>query len=165
MKIGLAPIADKNARLLILGSLPGDESIRQQQYYAHPRNHFWHIMAALLETELPDDYESRREILLRRGIALWDVLRSAERDGSLDTSIRSEQPNDLRAFLSGQPKISFILLNGSKAAASFARHFGELELPHAAVRSSSPVPSRRGNTADEKIILWRRALDAAGIKL
>ena len=87
MKTGLAPIAGKSSRLLILGSLPGDESIRRQQYYAHPRNHFWPIMAGLLGEELPEDYEKKKAMLLRHGIALWDVLFSAEREGSLDTNI------------------------------------------------------------------------------
>ena len=165
MKTGLAPIADENARLLILGSLPGDESIRQQQYYAHPRNHFWLIMAALLGEEPPQDYEQKKAMLLRHNIALWDVLRAAERNGSLDTNIKAEQPNNLRSFLKQHPKIDFILLNGTKAFSSFKRHFGDLDIPHAAVRSSSPVPAKEGNTPEEKIALWRQTLRDADIIL
>ncbi len=163
MKTGLAPIADENSEILILGSLPGDESIRRQQYYAHPRNHFWPLMAALLEESLADEYSDRCKMLLMHKIALWDVLLAAYRYGSLDTNIRAGQPNDIAGFLDAHPKIRFILLNGTAANRCFEKHFSDTNLPHLMVRSTSPIPSKTGNTFEEKLAIWKTAFEAGDI--
>lgn len=163
MKTGLEPIANENAEILILGSLPGDESLRRQQYYAHPRNCFWPLLAALLEEALPDEYSALCKMLTAHKIALWDVLRSAYREGSLDTNIRAEQPNDIAGFLAAHPKIRFILLNGTAANRCFEKHFPDIGLPYFMVRSTSPVPSKTANTLDEKLAIWRAAFEAAGM--
>ncbi|MFV0527221.1 MAG: DNA-deoxyinosine glycosylase [Lachnospiraceae bacterium] len=159
MKKGLPPVADTQANLLILGSLPGDISIERQQYYAHPRNHFWPILASLLAVPLPVSYEERTAMLLAHHVALWDVLHAARRENSLDTNIRDRQPNDLPGFLQEHPDIRFIILNGSEAHKSYLRYFKELAIPYAAVRSSSPVPSKSCNTLEEKIGQWRSVWD------
>ncbi len=158
MKRGLPPIVDKNSRILILGSLPGDISLAKQQYYGNPRNHFWSILSAILGEEIPADYPARIAILSAHRIALWDVLQAASRPGSLDTAIRERVPNDLREILRQYPNIRFILLNGGEAGKSFRLFFPDLAIPHAQVRSSSPVPSRAVNTLDEKIRQWSEAL-------
>lgn len=162
MKTGLPPIIDSNATLLILGSLPGDQSIAQQQYYANPRNHFWAIVAQLLGEPLPDSYPARTALLQRHGVALWDVLHSAERAGSLDSSIRDPQANDLRGLVARHPGLRLVALNGGKAAVCYRRHFADLPLPCALLRSSSPVPAQRCNTLPEKTEQWQTALQAAG---
>lgn len=160
MKTGLPPIENENASLLILGSLPGDESILRQQYYAHPRNHFWPLIAALLKESLPIEYEERCSMLLRSNIALWDVLHAAERDGSLDSNIKNGQPNDLPAFIHSHSKLRGVILNGSAAARCYKKNFGTLPLPFAEARSTSPVPAKSGNTLEEKIVLWQMALQS-----
>src|SRR3954447_19874076 len=89
LKRSFAPVADSNTRVLVLGSLPGEESLARRQYYAHPRNHFWRLVGAVIGADLvPLPYEARLEALLAAGIGLWDTVGSATRRGSLDGAIR-----------------------------------------------------------------------------
>ncbi|WP_239688587.1 DNA-deoxyinosine glycosylase [Aquitalea magnusonii] len=93
------PVVNAQTRLLILGSLPGDASLRAAQYYAHPRNQFWRLLGELLDDDLPGlDYPSRLAALQQHGIGLWDVVAQARRPGSLDAAIRDLSPNDLPAL-------------------------------------------------------------------
>lgn len=119
-----APVMAPGARLLILGSMPGVESLRQQRYYAHPRNQFWPIMTALLGLPPDAPYAGRLQALQDAGIALWDVLKHCERPGSLDSSIvaTSEFPNDIPALLRANPGIRLLAFNGRKAESTFQRH-------------------------------------------
>lgn len=118
---GLAPQAQPNARILILGSMPGAVSLAQQQYYAHPRNAFWPIMAQLLGFAVDLPYTDRIRALNAAGVALWDVIASCQRSGSLDSAIRHEQPNDFQRFFASQPQLQAIGFNGAKAWHSFKR--------------------------------------------
>jgi len=104
-KQSFPPIEDGHLEILILGSLPGDESIRRGQYYAHPRNRFWPLMAKMLGKPLPDDYAERTEILLSAHIGLWDVAHSAIRKGSADIQICDEEPNDIRSLIERNPRL------------------------------------------------------------
>lgn len=117
------PLADAHVRVLILGSLPGQVSLQQQQYYAQPQNAFWKIMGRLFGAgpELP--YEERVQRLVRNRIALWDICASAHRPGSLDAAIvhSSVVPNDLAAFIAAHPGIGLICFNGGKAAELYRR--------------------------------------------
>ncbi len=111
------------AQILIIGSMPGIASLQQQQYYAHPRNAFWPIMQQIFNW--PDlDYAARCQALLNENIALWDVLRSCQRRGSLDSDIEpdSMEVNNFQAFFRQHPNISKVLCNGGKAAQLFRRH-------------------------------------------
>lgn len=158
MKIGLEPVADNKAVVLILGSLPGDLSIKKKQYYANPNNHFWKIISAILHEDLPMEYQSRVEMLQNNKIALWDVLHAAYRKGSLDSNIQDEMANDLPLFLEQHPNIQLIILNGSTAYRHYKTHFPNLNIVHKMVRSSSHMPSRDCNTLQEKIIQWQETL-------
>lgn len=122
MKYSLEPIIDTRSRILILGSLPGDESLRLGRYYSNPRNEFWRILAMIYGDDIPDEYEDRVTFLLARGLALWDVLQAARREGSLDSAIRDETPHDFGAFFSKYPGIVAIAFNGTKAEQLFRRH-------------------------------------------
>ncbi|MDE6444858.1 MAG: DNA-deoxyinosine glycosylase [Muribaculaceae bacterium] len=123
-KSGLGPVLGSNPKILILGSLPGDESIRCQQYYAQPSNRFWKIISGLFGENLRyRNYEERIDFLKVHGIALWDVLASAEREGSLDSNIGKAIPNDLRSLLNDNRTIEFIAFNGKKAADCFKKCF------------------------------------------
>jgi hypoxanthine-DNA glycosylase len=115
------PVSAPDARILILGSMPGAASLAAGQYYAHPQNRFWPLMGELLGAgrELP--YEARLARLKEKGIALWDVLAQCEREGSLDSAIRAECANDFAAFFAAHPQIARICFNGRKAADSFRR--------------------------------------------
>jgi hypoxanthine-DNA glycosylase len=164
---GFPPIADADARILILGSLPGQVSLRMQQYYAQPHNAFWKIMGRLFGAgpELPYDERARR--LVERGIALWDVCAAAQRAGSLDASIvhASVVPNDFAAFIASHPHIGLICFNGGKAAALYRR----LVLPGlpASLRSldyqtlPSTSPAHAAMRFGEKLARWAAALQSA----
>lgn len=123
MKIYSFPfIANPNAKILILGTMPGVQSLEKQQYYAHPQNNFWKILFTLFKTPYTTDYETRKNLLLDHNIALWDVLQACIRPGSLDSAIAQEIPNDFAAFLKAHQHITHIFFNGQKAAHFFKRH-------------------------------------------
>ncbi len=154
-----APIATPAARILILGSMPGRASLEAHEYYAHPHNAFWRIMGELVGAGPDKPYEERTRILRARGIAVWDVLQSCVRPGSLDSDIRDEVPNDFAAFFAAHPGIARIGLNGGKAAASFKRHAARHCPPDvAAAVLPSTSPAHAARSFAEKCALWRAAL-------
>lgn len=102
-------------RILILGTMPGKESLRLQQYYANRTNRFWRIIAEAADKPLPEDYSKRLRLLDQLHIALWDVYASAERKGSLDSNIKNGEQNDVRSLINSNPSIKKILFNGGKA--------------------------------------------------
>ncbi|HHZ87693.1 MAG TPA: DNA-deoxyinosine glycosylase [Chromatiaceae bacterium] len=120
---GFMPVVGDDARVLILGSMPGVRSLQATEYYAHPRNSFWPIMQTLFDIDGELPYAQRLEPLMRRGIALWDVLRLCEREGSLDSAIKRETmvANDFETFLSMHTTIRAIFFNGVKAEQEFQR--------------------------------------------
>lgn len=117
------PLADPDARVLILGSMPGEESLRKSQYYAHPRNQFWTIMGELFGAGRDLPYTARLERLRTRRIALWDVVHRCRREGSLDSSIESDsvEPNDFVGLFDRCPGIETVYFNGKKAEDLFRR--------------------------------------------
>lgn len=139
--VGFAPVVDARTRLLILGSLPGDASLKAAQYYAHPRNAFWPLIGGLLGEDLPAlDYEARLARLKARGVGLWDVIASAERSGSLDAAIRSPEAADLVRLVDSLPHLRAVAFNGGLAARLGRRILGEREgLSLVDLPSSSPA--------------------------
>lgn len=151
------PVVKEGAHTLILGSMPGVTSLTKSQYYGHPSNAFWRIICSLLKTECPDSYDLRLQLLTRNRIALWDVLQSCTREGSLDTKIRNEDPNDFPSFFLRYPEIRRVFFNGSKAMESFRRHFGFdfpgvefIKLPSTSPAYTIPF--------EEKLVAWRLIL-------
>ena len=122
------PSINNNSRVLILGSMPGVKSLEEQQYYAHPQNRFWKVMASICnEPKLHEfDYDSKLKTLLKNNIALWDTIKSCKRDGSLDSDIQNESPNDIRKLLKKYPNIKAICLNGNKSYSAFKKYFPDL---------------------------------------
>lgn len=118
------PIIDRCSRVLILGSMPGTESLLKNQYYANSRNHFWRVIYALFDAEPDSSYDDRAAFLLSKKIALWDVIDNCTRKGSLDSNIRDEYPNDFTALFRKYPGIKHIFFNGTKAFDSFKKHVG-----------------------------------------
>ncbi len=114
---GFPPVVDAHTRLLILGSLPGDASLKAAQYYAHPRNGFWPLIGGVLDEPLPAlPYADRLDHLKARGVGLWDVIASAQRSGSLDAAIRSPEAADLRGLIKSLPELRAVAFNGKLAA-------------------------------------------------
>ena len=154
----LPPIINKKARVLIVGSMPGVQSLEKQQYYGNPRNHFWTIIGNVLDVEIPVVYEERLRVLQQHCIALWDVIKECERVGSLDSNIKAEVPNDFMSMLDRYPNIEAIAFNGTKARETFRKKIGFVQFPHIAfyqLPSSSPVPGRNIKTVEQKIESWR----------
>lgn len=116
IKQSFAPIVNDQTRVLILGSLPGDASLKQQQYYAHPQNRFWHLLSLIIDTNLVDmSYPERLQTLLENHIGLWDVVAQANRQGSLDSQIRERSDNDLLGLIKSLPELKTIAFNGATA--------------------------------------------------
>lgn len=161
-------VANDDAKVLILGSLPGMESLRQQQYYAHPRNRFWNFMHDIFGIERTLSYPERLQKLKQCHIALWDVAHQCERSGSLDSSIKSESiiANDFSSFFASHRNIQAVFFNGQKAAQIYRKLVlpelpAELKsLPLYTLPSSSPAHAAM--KPDEKLKLWLkiRELDA-----
>ena len=122
------PSIDKNSIVLILGSMPGVKSLEEQQYYAHPNNRFWKLMGMFCNTTNLQDinYQEKLQILLNYKFALWDVIESCNREGSLDIDIKNEIPNNISDLLKQYPNIKGIILNGGKAYSAFKKYFPEL---------------------------------------
>lgn len=152
------PSEDAGARVLILGSMPGKESLRAGQYYAHRRNAFWTIMGELIGAAPALPYESRTRILKSAGIALWDVLASCTRDGSLDSAIdtASISPNDFASFFSTHPGITQVFFNGAvaeKCFRSLVQHSLELRSLHYQ-RLPSTSPANAAISYNQKLKAW-----------
>lgn len=140
-----APVCDGHSRILILGSMPGASSLAEQQYYAHPQNRFWRLLALLFDAPVPQDYAAKLALLRQNRTALWDTLARCERDGSLDSDISGEQPNDILGLLAEHPQIRAVFCNGGKAAAVFKKHFAGKMPPGVKIyyfHSTSPANAR-----------------------
>jgi TDG/mug DNA glycosylase family protein len=158
---GFPPIARDDARVLILGSLPGEASLQAGEYYAHPRNAFWKIMQVIAGAA--GDYGARCQALQERGIAVWDVLSSSVRPGSLDADIDMESavPNDFARFFAEHEAIDLVCFNGRKAQAMFRRFVGPVltseRLDYALLPSTSPAHAAL--TVAEKLETWRGIIE------
>ncbi len=158
--VSFPPVAERSATRLILGSMPGIKSLHAHEYYAHPHNAFWKIMGALIGATPQLPYPQRLQALQQAHIALWDVLHSCEREGSLDSDIQAEQANDFAAFFAKHPHITHVCFNGAKAEQSFRKHvLGKQTLPDLHyTRLPSTSPAHAGMRYEEKLAAWRAAL-------
>jgi double-stranded uracil-DNA glycosylase len=157
---GFAPIEDRRAKTLILGSLPGRRSLEAGQYYAHPHNAFWKLIGAIFDTDGGLPYAQRVRILTRHRIALWDVLAAAERPGSLDSSIvhATARANDFEEFFRAHPHIRRVFFNGRKAEEVFHRFvLPKLGSEFSGIRYEclpSTSPAHAGMTFAKKLDRW-----------
>lgn len=164
---GLAPIVGPNTCLLILGSFPGVASLTRQQYYAHRQNQFWPILQAIwpaypmcaMDTS-SESYEKRSKWLLDRGLGLWDVYASCEREGSLDAAIRHPVVNDFSQLQRLCPQLHAIAHNGGESY-RHARHTATLGLPVFKLPSTSPANASW--SFERKLMAWRDVMGAVGL--
>ncbi|MHC9294099.1 DNA-deoxyinosine glycosylase [Mycobacterium sp. LTG2003] len=154
---GLSPIADARSRVLILGNMPSAMSLASQQYYGNPRNAFWRITAEILGFDYQAPYLQRVTALRDHGVAVWDVLRSCRRVGSLDSAVERDSmvPNDFGAFFATHRGITRLVFNGAAAEANYRRLVAEPPIPAVRVPSTSPAQTMR---YADKLVAWRVAL-------
>lgn len=156
--VGLAPVFDAQVRVLVLGSFPGAASLQAAQYYAHPRNAFWPVMAALLdEPDLPArPYAQRLQTLLQHHVGVWDAVASCLREGSLDTAIVESAPSDLPSLLPRLPQLRAIACNGALAHKETLALVGDPGVP--VLRLPSTSPAHAGRSLADKVAAWREVL-------
>ena len=157
-KSAFPPIAALDARVLILGSLPGEASLAAQRYYAHPQNLFWHLVGKAIGQNLPAlDYDARLDALRNAGIALWDTVASATRAGSLDAAIRDAEHAQLADLVATLPDLRAVAFNGRKSSA-----IGRPQLEGTAsalIDLPSSSPAYASMALAEKERLWARLAD------
>ena len=161
---GFPPITSKSTKVLVLGSMPSETSLLKQQYYGHPRNAFWPIMGVLFAA-LPElAYDQRKAILVQKGIAVWDVLKTCKRPGSMDSDIEmaSVETNDFVSFFASHPMLKQVFFNGGKAENVYKKYI-EPELSsrfdyihyH---RLPSTSPAYASMNLQQKIAAWQEAI-------
>ena len=152
------PSIDDNSQILILGSMPGVKSLEEQQYYAHPQNRFWKVMGSTCnEPKLSElDYETKLKTLLNNNIALWDTIKSCKRDGSLDSDIKNEEPNNIRKLLKKYPNIQTICLNGNKSYSAFKKYFPDLLEKYSCHKMPSTSPTNARYSLDVLTKEWSK---------
>ena len=150
------PSIDNNSKILILGSMPGVKSLEEQQYYAHPQNRFWKVLGSICnELQLYElDYDVKLKTLLKNNIALWDTIKTCKRDGSLDSDIQNETPNDIRKLLKTYPNIKTICLNGNKSYTEFKKYFPYLLEKYNCFKMPSTSPANARYSLDILIKEW-----------
>jgi len=159
------PVSRADARVLILGSMPGRASLAAGEYYAHPRNAFWKIMEALFGIACDDTYRDRLRQLTANRVALWDVMRTCQRKSSLDADIvdGSIVANDFVAFFGAHPRIERVFFNGTKAESAYRKHVVPwLPRPDPLhyVRLPSTSPAHASRSLQQKIACWKSVAGA-----
>lgn len=158
---GLAPVIARHSRLVVLGSFPGEASLRAQQYYGHPRNHFWPLLSAIWGVDLVAlPYAQRVAEMRRRGLGLWDIYARCRREGSLDQAIEDAEFNDLAGLRRRAPGLRLVAHNGGESARAM-KQVQALGLPVLRLPSSSPANASW--SFDRKLAAWRAAFEQAGI--
>jgi len=153
MKKAFPPLINDDSRILILGTMPGEKSLELQEYYGNRGNQFWKLLFTMFEMPLSNDYEHRKSLLKDNAIAVWDVLAYCEREGSLDSKIKSEQPNDFTAFYKSFPNLKNILFSSKNAAAYYDKYIGRREdIEYDILPSPSGANATKSFT--EKLAIW-----------
>ena len=155
------PSIDNNSTVLILGSMPGVKSLEEQQYYAHPQNRFWKVMGEICK--VPNlhefDYDLKLKTLLKNKIALWDTIKLCKREGSLDSDIQNEVPNDIKGLLKKYPNIKIICLNGNKSYSAFKKYFSDIQEKYTCYKMPSTSPANAKYSLKKLVKEWAEHLN------
>lgn len=155
---GLAPVADRRARILILGSFPGPMSLAKKEYYAYPRNQFWEMVFDLLGADAPDTYHKKLKILKANRIGLWDVIDSCCRKKAPDSAITAPVFNDIATLISRRPGIKAVFCNGATSYLIFKKRYKVAGVPFVYLPSTSPANA--GHSYIYKRRSWKKILKA-----
>lgn len=154
------PIIDENCKILILGTMPGVQSLRKQEYYGNKQNAFWRIIYSLFGKEPAVDYNEKKKFILDHKIALWDVLEACDREGSLDSDIKNPKANDFVSLFNDYPGIKSVYFNGSPAETLFKRYAKakliKVDLKYHRLPSTSPAYTAGFS---EKFDKWKMVLE------
>lgn len=154
--VGFPPIVGKLPRIMILGSMPSVKSLNKQQYYGHPSNQFWVILATLLRCEASEYYEDKKQMLTNNNIALWDAVHHCRRNGSLDSNLKDVKTNDFKHVFEEHSTLKAVFCNGQTAYKLFKRYNDGISLPIIALPSTSSAYTL---SFDKKLIQWRKILE------
>lgn len=158
MPFAFEPWSAENPKVLILGSMPGAESLRKQAYYAYKHNRFWHILYKYFSEEYSEKTNEHRRLVVGNGIALYDVYAYCDRENSsLDSKIKNEKPADIDGFLSAHPSVRAVILNGRKAAEGWKKFFSHIDIPSFVLPSTSPANAAK--SFDVLFEEWKTVLD------
>lgn len=157
MKKAFQPFVSPDSKILILGTMPGEKSLELQEYYGNRGNQFWKLLYAIFQEEATHDYSKKLSLLTAHRIALWDVLEGCEREGSLDSNIKNEVPNDFEAFYKSHPHIRQVFFSSKNAAAYYDKYVGRRE---GIVYDTLPSPSGANATMPflQKLALWKEKI-------
>jgi TDG/mug DNA glycosylase family protein len=160
LTVGLAPIVDDASEVLVLGSLPSVKSLAKQEYYGNPANRFWKVLATVVGGECPVNYPEKLAFLHANHIALWDVIKQANRDGSMDSAITNETVNDIQGLLTKYKSIHTIAFNGKKAAETYSKYIGAFNIRHNIrfVTLLSTSPANMQYSMEQMIANWQQAI-------
>ena len=153
--VGFPPVVGQFPKIMILGSMPSVESLRRKQYYGLVRNQFWKILENLLKSDALNNYEDKKRMLMSNHIALWDVVYSCRREGSLDSNLRDIELNDFNGLIKKHTMLKAIFCNGQTSYKLFKQYHGEVSIPIVALPSTSPAYTL---SFDEKLFEWRKIL-------
>lgn len=155
MKVYSFPsVSNKEAKVLILGTMPGIASLKLNQYYGHPRNAFWKLLFTIFDEPFSADYEVRKKLALKNHIAIWDVLHACVREGSLDSAIEKEIPNNFDLFFKEHPNLEYIVFNGQKAS-KFFKQYVRVSKNYKQVTVPSTSPANAGISWEQKLKEWQ----------
>jgi hypoxanthine-DNA glycosylase len=157
MKKAFAPFVNKNSKILILGTMPGEKSLELQEYYGNRGNQFWKLLYTMLDLPLSHNYKEKVQFLIDYGIAVWDVLEYCEREGSLDSRIKNEKANNFDAFYLDNPQIKYVFFSSKNAAAYYDKYIGRSEGINYEVLPS-PSGANASKSFAEKLEVWKEKI-------
>ncbi|WP_430787985.1 DNA-deoxyinosine glycosylase [Virgibacillus flavescens] len=160
--VGLPPIISEEPKVLIVGSMPSSLSLKSQEYYGNPRNHFWDILFELFTKKPINDYQEKISFIKQNHLILWDVIGSCYREGSLDSNITMEEPNDITGLLEKNPTIRAIACNGTKSFQILKRNgyvSKEHDITVLKLPSTSPIPGKYTKSFSGKVKAWSQIMD------
>ncbi|MEL1253409.1 DNA-deoxyinosine glycosylase [Flavobacterium sp. DGU38] len=161
-KKALEPLVDNSTKILILGTMPGDQSIAQQQYYANKGNRFWKIMFTIFGEDFSSSYEDRKALLKKHKIGLWHVLASCVREGSSDSKIKNEVPNDFNHFHHHFPNIKHVFFESKSASQFYKKHLQQQSgICYHVLPSTSGLNA--GTSLSQKIEMWQVLAEIAHV--